>query len=201
MIKSNCEFCGKETEFKYKSQVKRYCSYECSNSAKWQTREKGETEKIICKVCGKEFSLLSSVKKAREKKGVEVQYCSVECMGVGARTRKTITCKNCGKEFETTRATFCSAKCSSEFRKKSGTMKKNGFWYENGYKVLYLDGDKSIKEHIKVIQDFIGRKLKKSEVVHHINEDKLDNRIDNLQLMTRGEHSKLHRAKEREKRN
>lgn len=46
------------------------------------------------------------------------------------------------------------------------------------------------------MEDYIGRKLNKDEVVHHINEDKLDNRIENLQLMTRGEHSKLHRELE-----
>lgn len=34
----------------------------------------------------------------------------------------------------------------------------------------------------------------KGQVLHHINEDKTDNRIDNLQLMTRAEHNRLHNA-------
>ena len=46
------------------------------------------------------------------------------------------------------------------------------------------------------MEEFLGRKLNKNECVHHINENKLDNNIENLQLLTRGEHSSLHRKKE-----
>jgi len=197
MFKHNCDFCGKESEYKYRSHIKRYCSHQCSNSAHWLTRESGKTEKIICKTCGKEFSIMSSVKRARENNGSKVQYCSRTCMGIGSKKAKIVLCKNCGKEFETTRSIFCSKKCSGESRKKYGIAKKNGYWMENGYKVIYLDGNKSIKEHIKIMQDSIGRELTEDEVVHHIDEDRLNNDIGNLRLMTRGEHSRLHRNKEK----
>ena len=39
----------------------------------------------------------------------------------------------------------------------------------------------------------IGRYLEPWEVVHHINEVKLDNRIENLFLTTVQEHSTIHR--------
>ena len=40
-----------------------------------------------------------------------------------------------------------------------------------------------------------GRYLKENEVVHHINENKLDNRPENLEVMTASEHIKLHANK------
>tara|TARA_R110000782_G_C14819221_1_gene413844 strand:+ start:3415 stop:4074 length:660 start_codon:yes stop_codon:yes gene_type:complete len=49
-----------------------------------------------------------------------------------------------------------------------------------------------IREHVKVMQDAIGRKLYQNEVVHHIDENKKNNDISNLRLMTNSEHITLH---------
>lgn len=51
--------------------------------------------------------------------------------------------------------------------------------------------------HRYLMEQRIGRELERGEVVHHINGDKRDNRLENLQLMTNSEHMKLHRNQER----
>jgi len=55
-----------------------------------------------------------------------------------------------------------------------------------------MHNGKEVFEHRVIMEQFIGRPLLATEVVHHVNENKLDNRIENLQLMTKSEHVILH---------
>lgn len=52
--------------------------------------------------------------------------------------------------------------------------------------------------HRIVVENFFGRLLEKDEIVHHINGDKKDNRIENLEVMKAKDHAALH-GKERKK--
>lgn len=64
-----------------------------------------------------------------------------------------------------------------------------------GY-LRYTTGENAGRQvHVVMMEEYIGRKLKSNECVHHINGNKQDNRIENLQLMTIGEHSSLHNSK------
>ena len=46
-----------------------------------------------------------------------------------------------------------------------------------------------------LIEEKIGRELKANENVHHINNNPLDDRIENLELISRSEHTRLHRKR------
>jgi len=59
------------------------------------------------------------------------------------------------------------------------------------YPIVRIDG-KYVKEHRYVMEQHLGRRLESSEHVHHIDGDKFNNHIDNLQLMTNSEHLHLH---------
>lgn len=60
------------------------------------------------------------------------------------------------------------------------------------YKRIKLKGKLTRDEHRLVMESIIGRRLMYNEVIHHINGKPKDNRPENLQIMTRQEHGKLH---------
>lgn len=190
-----CKMCGKVSQYKYKSFVKQCCSHKCSNTLKWETREKAKTKQIKCITCKELFEVPLS--DHRIKDGIEIKFCSRECMGIGKRKRKFIKCKHCGKEFETTRNKFCSKECANEYRKANYQGRK--LYKENGYIIKHINGYNkkgNAKMHRLIMEEHLGRKLKPKEIVHHINGIKSDNRIENLKVMTWGEHSRYHRELE-----
>jgi hypothetical protein len=48
------------------------------------------------------------------------------------------------------------------------------------------------REHQVVAEKKIGRRLRPDEIVHHKNDDRTDNRPENLEVKTRSEHSRIH---------
>lgn len=69
---------------------------------------------------------------------------------------------------------------------------------KKGYRLLHkpehprADKKGRVFEHIVVYEDATGIVIPKGWCIHHLNENKSDNRIENLCLMTCSAHSKLH---------
>ncbi len=108
------------------------------------------------------------------------------CAGSFPRTVKQVnavikrsgvwTCKNCS-------STRINKSRSLPIGSKS--IKRSGY-------VEIKTAEGWIREHVYVMEKHINRKLESNEVVHHIDEIKGNNDINNLQLMTHGEHTALH---------
>lgn len=95
---------------------------------------------------------------------------------------------------------FCSVLCFNHWAGHQGLRrnKNNGHWKgglsnSDGYLIITHGKEAGKLHHRKVMEEFLGRKLRKDEIVHHINHDRKDNRIQNLKIMTREEHINEHR--------
>jgi len=115
--------------------------------------------------------------------------------------QSNISCPQCSRIFSTTdkRQIYCSKACSGQANSGVNHYRWKG-WYINhyGYAFIYAPGHPHAnssgyaREHIVVATELLGRPLRKGECVHHISGDRLDNRPENLQVMTLSEHSHLH---------
>lgn len=103
-----------------------------------------------------------------------------------------LKCKECGQPAYSKE--FCLACYSRNYR--NGSPKRilqisGSKRIRKGYVVFTMNG-KEIREHVSLMEKKIGRKLLPDEVVHHKNGIRNDNRIENLEVLTNGEHARLH---------
>jgi hypothetical protein len=169
ILTKKCEWCGKTFEKPYVCAMKtwearKFCGQECSKSYK----EKTKTQRVEC------------------------------------------TCENCGKKFlmppskvAIGRGKNCSRECAAISKSKNTSGENSYYWnggthMKAGYRFIYSPNHPKkndtgyVREHILVMEKHIGRYLEDGEIIHHMNHDKQDNRIENLMIMSKSEHSKLH---------
>ena len=109
-------------------------------------------------------------------------------------------CSHCGESFAYVvrrgkRPAFCSEEhrrarrrvMDNAIRSRRGRYQPAGHIF-NGYHRLTIDGRQVLK-HRLVMEQMIGRPLLPAENVHHVNGDRTDNRLENLELWTKSQPS------------
>lgn len=66
---------------------------------------------------------------------------------------------------------------------------------DSAYTIIRIDG-RYVPEHRHVMEQHLGRKLERTEEIHHKNHIKTDNNISNLVVLSKSEHAKLHMTEE-----
>jgi hypothetical protein len=51
-----------------------------------------------------------------------------------------------------------------------------------------------VREHVRIMELHINRQIMPTEIVHHKDHDITNNALENLELLTKSEHSRYHRA-------
>ena len=132
------------------------------------------------------------------------RFCGVDC--AHPRLGEDRQCPTCGTWFyaKNTRImrgydTYCCKEHGDHARGATGEA--NGNWSggeyidSRGYRwVLCTDGTYEM-EHRLVMSQKIGRQLEPDEHVHHKNENKLDNRVRNLEIIDPTSHAIHHNHK------
>lgn len=196
-----CAACGAElvrraSDMARNTSGRVFCSKQCQDKVGAKPRRKADR---TCRQCGVVFYPRS---------GGPNNFCSMPCrLTHQKRGRIPRTCEHCGKGFFRSPSTvaagggrWCTKDCqlkgegrTGQGRTHNGKPVRKTF---TGYLRVWEPGHPQasngwVREHRLVAERALGRLLEPDEHVHHINGDKTDNRLENLQVLGASEHSSI----------
>ena len=152
---------------------------------------------VKCKQCDSDFY----VKLSHQKLGYGI-YCSTKCRGEGSRTGKLVNCSMCNKDvWKTPRdlkrskseKLFCSKSCQTKWRNELFSGENHTNWQGGEY--IYRD------KQLKSNRAKICVKCKNDDVrildVHHIDENRKNQDLENLVWLCRNCHFLVHNYNEK----
>ena len=112
-------------------------------------------------------------------------------------------CKRCGRDFigrdkAGVIAKYCSRGChlrtigNNEQRSRAGKIGALKAIAKRGTGTKGYIKEYGRHQHRVVMEKHLGRYLTSDEIIHHIDENKHNNSIENLQIVTRQEHARIH---------
>lgn len=151
-----------------------FCNVRCKSTWHNHNRVLPPNVDYKCEVCKKRVR--KYVSPSRIASGQDtLQFCSRTCAGVGRRGKK---------HHQWTGGTH---------------IDKDGYVMVSRSDHPDANSRGYVRQHRLFMEEHIGRRLMKTEVVHHINDDPADNRIENLQLYKNNAEHKRDDSKHRKR--
>jgi hypothetical protein len=212
-INKTCEQCGNTFQVKpNKADKVRFCDRTCwraYEAVHGRTASYKDPIPFTCQFCGNTFTMKRGFVNAYRKKwNRDPMYCNMKCSDAGRRRasdeRNKRPCLHCGAIFLKKRRfaadtiyreqKFCNLTCKGAYHTKMAAekfmrgeygrhVKRNGYvWISVPKGVTGKKG--SVMEHRFVMSQHLGRELFAEETVHHINGDRSNNDLTNLELFS-----------------